>query len=113
MLNYPKRKTSITHWPKGVKCMKQIICLSIFWLSLTLTLNASAEELSLQAAVPGNAGTIALRVTLDEASPVVMENYSGIVSESLALPEPATLGLLGLGVLGLMAVGMRRKHQGS
>ncbi len=35
--------------------MKQIICLSIFWLSLTLS--SAAEELQLQAAVPGDAGT--------------------------------------------------------
>ncbi len=91
--------------------MKQIICLSLFFLLLTLT--TAAEERHLQAAVPGEAGTIALRVTLDEAPPAVLENYSGISPEPepSAIPEPATLWLLGLGVLGLMAVGMRREHQ--
>ncbi len=93
--------------------MKRIICLNLFLLLLAL--NASAEERHLQAAVPGEAGTIALRVTLDEGAPAVMENYFGISPEPepSAIPEPATLWLLGLGVLGLMAVGMRRKHQGS
>ena len=90
--------------------MKRIICVSLFFLLLTL--NAAAEELHLQAAVPGEAGTIALRVTLEEASPAVLRNDSGISPDPKpsALPEPATLGLLGLGV-GLLAVGLRRKKQ--
>ncbi len=49
-------------------------------------------------------------MTLDEASPAVLQNYSGIVpNEPAAVPEPSTLGLLGLGVLGLIAARMRRK----
>ncbi len=49
-------------------------------------------------------------MTLDEASPAVLENYSGIApNEPAAVPEPTTLGLVGLGVLGLIAVRMRRK----
>ncbi|MCP4401667.1 MAG: PEP-CTERM sorting domain-containing protein [bacterium] len=81
--------------------MTRMICVSIFLLLLTLS--ASAEDVHLQAAVPGEAGTIALRVTLDEAPPAVLENSSGIGPDApLAVPEPATLGLLGLGVLGLL-----------
>ncbi|MCP4398667.1 MAG: PEP-CTERM sorting domain-containing protein, partial [bacterium] len=74
-------------------------------------LSASAKEVNLQAAVPSEAGTIALRVTLDEASPAVLGNYSGLSPEPepSAVPEPATLGLLGLGVLGL--AGLRKKRQ--
>ena len=77
--------------------MKRIICLSL--LFLLLTLNVAAEERRLQAAVPGEAGTIALRVTLEEGSPAVLRNDSGISPEPKpsALPEPATLGLLGPG----------------
>ena len=88
--------------------MKRIICLSL--LFLLLTLNAAAEERRLQAAVPGEAGTISLRVTLDEGPPV-LGNYSSISPESepSALPEPATLGLLGLGMVGLLAARLRRK----
>ncbi|MCP4401665.1 MAG: PEP-CTERM sorting domain-containing protein [bacterium] len=91
--------------------MTRIVCLNIFLLLLLLlTLNATAEELHLQTSMPSEAGTIALRVTLDEAPPAVLENYSGIVpNEPAAVPEPSTLGVLGLGVLGLMAVRMRRK----
>ncbi len=89
--------------------MKRIICLSISLLLLPL--NVAAEDLHLQAAVPSEAGTIALRVTLDEAHPAVLEKYSGIGPdpEPSAVPEPTTLGLLGLGVLGLIAARMRRK----
>ncbi|MCP4402048.1 MAG: PEP-CTERM sorting domain-containing protein [bacterium] len=77
--------------------MKRIIYLSLFLLLLAL--NSAAEERQLQAAVPGDAGTIALQVTLDEARPAGLENYSGIApNEPAAVPEPATLGLLGLGV---------------
>ena len=90
--------------------MTRIICLTIFLLLLTL--NAAAEERQLQAAVPGEAGTIALRVTLDEAHPAVLENDSGLPPEPepSALPEPATLGLLGLGLLGLLAARLRKKQ---
>ncbi|MCP4376279.1 MAG: PEP-CTERM sorting domain-containing protein [bacterium] len=89
--------------------MTRMICVSIFLLLLTL--GASAEDVNLQAAVPGEAGTIVLRVTLDEAHPAVLENYSGLTPEPSAVPEPSTLGLLRLGVLGLMAARMRRKRQ--
>ncbi len=85
----------------------RIICLSKFLLLQTLS--ASAEDVNLQAVVPGEAGTIALRVTLDEGVPAVMENSSGLSPEPSAVPEPVTLGLLGLGVLGL--AGLRKKRQ--
>ncbi|MCP4403295.1 MAG: PEP-CTERM sorting domain-containing protein [bacterium] len=55
---------------------------------------------------------IALRVTLDERQPTVLENYSGLSPdpEPSDVPEPATLGLLGLVVVELIAVRMRRKR---
>ena len=90
--------------------MKRIIYLSTFLLLLTLS--AAAEERRLQAAVPGEAGTIVLRVTLDEGAPAVLGNYSGLPPEPepSALPEPATLGLLGLGIAGLLAARLRKKQ---
>ena len=89
--------------------MKQVLCLSV--LSLLLALSASAEEVRLQAAVPGGAGTIELTVTLnsgsplDEATPAVMEHYSSVGPS--VVPEPSTLVLVTLGVLGLVGW---RKH---
>ncbi|MCP4404663.1 MAG: PEP-CTERM sorting domain-containing protein [bacterium] len=84
--------------------MTRMICVSIFLLLQALS--ASAEDVNLQAVVPGEAGTIALRVTLDVGAPVLLEKYSGLAPEPAAIPEPATLGLLGL-----MAAGMRRKRR--
>jgi hypothetical protein len=96
---------------EGMKHMKRIIYVSIFFLLLTL--NAAAEERQLQAAVPSEAGTIALRVTLDEGVPPLLGNDTGInPAPGLSpVPEPATLGLMGLDVVGLLAVGLRRKKR--
>ncbi|MCP4398888.1 MAG: hypothetical protein GY801_16510, partial [bacterium] len=50
--------------------MRRIMCLNLFLLLVTI--HASAEDVNLQANVPGDAGTIALRVTLDEGAPVLL-----------------------------------------
>lgn len=51
-------------------------------------------------------GKILLVVQLDETSPAIMDNYSGIGSGPSTVPEPSTLLLLGLGIVAL--VGWRR-----
>lgn len=73
---------------------------------LLLTLSTSAEEVSLQASVPGEAGTVELTVSLDAGNPAVMPNYSSVGPGPSTVPEPSTLLLLGLGIVGL--VGWRR-----
>lgn len=85
--------------------MKRIISISIIVL-LMLTLSALAEDVSLQASVPGDAGTVELTVTLDAGNPAVMNNYSSIGPDPSAVPEPSTLALIGLGLVAL--VGWRR-----
>ena len=91
--------------------MKRMMCVSLLSLFLLLPLSASAEDVRLQAEVPGDAGTIELTVTVnagsssDEAGPAVMENSSGVGPSTV--PEPATLVLLGLGVVGLVGVKKR------
>ncbi len=85
--------------------MKRLVYLSSV-VVLLLTLSVSAEDVSLQASVPGEAGTVELTVTLDEANPAIMDNYSSIGPGPSTVPEPSTLALLGLGVLAL--VGWRR-----
>jgi hypothetical protein len=89
---------------KGVNRMKHVIYLSIFFLLLTL--NASAEDLSLQASVPGEAGTVELTVSLGVENLAVMPNHSSVGPGPSTVPEPSTLALIGFGIVGL--VGWRR-----
>jgi hypothetical protein len=68
--------------------------------SQEVTLSATAREPS------GTTGTFEFTFVLEESSAAsaVMPNYSTIAPEPSAVPEPATLVLVGLGVLGLMAL---------
>ena len=66
--------------------------------SQDVTLSATVREPS------GTTGTVAFTFELEElpAASAVMNNYSTISPEPSAVPEPSTLVLVGLGVLGLV-----------
>lgn len=65
-----------------------------------ITFSATVREPS------GATGTIAFTVALEEmpAASAVLPNYSTIALEPSALPEPSTLVLAGLGMLGLVVL---------
>ena len=65
-----------------------------------------SQEVTLSATVrdpSGTTGTVAFTFELEElpAASAVMPNYSTLPPEPSVIPEPATLVLVGLGVLGL------------
>ena len=66
--------------------------------SQDVTLSATVREPS------GTTGTVAFTFALEEmpAASAVLPNYSTLPPQPSAIPEPSTLVLLGLGVLGLM-----------
>ena len=70
---------------------------------------AESQEVTLSAIVrgpSGSTGTFDFTFALEEM-PVVMHNYSTSPPEPSAVPEPSTLLLVGLGVLGLVTLRKR------
>jgi len=70
---------------------------------------ANSQEVTLSATVRepgGSTGTFDFTFELEEFPPTsaVMHNYSTLPPEPSAVPEPSTLVLVGLGVLGLVAL---------
>jgi hypothetical protein len=65
--------------------------------SQDITLSATVREPS------GTTGTVAFTFELEElpAASAVLPNYSTLLPQPSAVPEPSTLVLVGLGVLGL------------
>jgi hypothetical protein len=66
--------------------------------SQEITLSATVREPS------GTTGTVAFTFALEElpSTSAVMKNYSTLPPQPSAIPEPSTLVLVGLGVLGLV-----------
>jgi hypothetical protein len=71
-----------------------------------VTLSATVRDPS------GTTGTVAFTFELEEfpSTSAVMPNYSTLPPQPSAVPEPSTLLLIGLGVLGLVALRKRLSH---
>lgn len=57
--------------------MERTIYLNIPVLAV-LQFTAVAEDMQLQTTLPSDVGAIVLQVTLDDTSPAVFDNYSGV-----------------------------------
>ena len=73
---------------------------------------ADSQDVTLSATVrdsAGTIGTVAFTFELEEfpSTSAVMHNYLTLPPQPSAIPEPSTLVLVGLGVLGLMALRKR------
>ena len=103
--------TSISHIWKGV-----LVAVVVFRVlgsaAPAFGTAADSQDVTLSATVrepSGTTGTVAFTFELEEmpAASAVLPNYSTLPPQPSAIPEPATLVLVGLGVLGL---GVLRKR---
>jgi hypothetical protein len=100
--------TSISHLSKGV--LFTLVAITVFGLAAqAFGTAADSQDVTLSATVhepSGTSGTVAFTFELEEfpSTSAVMNNYSTLPPEPSAVPEPSTLVLVGLGVLGLVAL---------
>jgi hypothetical protein len=100
--------TDISHKWKGV-LVALVVLMVLISAGQAFGTTTDSQDVTLSATVrepSGTTGTVAFTFALEElpAASAVMPNYSTLPLEPSAVPEPSTLLLVGLGMLGLVAL---------